>query len=149
MLIADRLSLVIVVPRALIPAVWPDFQLFKELQVRWLLEWASPLWFLVQEAYLLVFFLMRWVFFRLFKPEWSIQMGSEAFLGHLASLPKLLDPYAQKNPQKSFSVRFTLAGLRASFLVRMYLNFWSFQFSNQVFFLLDENQLLPLTFWVR
>ena len=76
-------------------------------------------------------------------------MGSEAFLGHLASLPKLLDPYAQKNPQKSFSVRFTLAGLRAYFLVRMYLNFWSFQFSNQVFFLLDENQLLPLTFWVR
>jgi len=72
-------------------------------------------------------------------------MGSEAFLGYLDSSPKLLDLYAQKNPQESFSARFTV---RAFFLVRMYLNFGSFQFSNQVFFL-DENQLLPLTFWVR
>ncbi len=43
MLIADWLSLAINVPRALIPAVWPEFELFKELQVRWLLESAPPL----------------------------------------------------------------------------------------------------------
>ena len=44
MLIADRLSLAIVVPRALIiPAARPDFQLFKELQARWLLKSAPPL----------------------------------------------------------------------------------------------------------
>ena len=76
-------------------------------------------------------------------------MGSEAFLGHLGSSPKLLDPYAKKNPQEYFSVRFTPAELRASFLARIYLNFGSFQFSNQVFFPLDENQLLPLSFCVR